>query len=218
MIDCDPHGDATSYMGVDTRTMPGHLYQAMMGTRPARDIITGSRIDFLKLIPSKLDLSQAEHRLSLKPGKEMGLRHICRDLSSQYDYIIIDSPSSLGFFTICALAASNWVLIPMQCAPHALEDLGQLLEVVQLVSDQLNPDLKVAGALFTMCEGFQEITDHFSSDDLQEIREIAVSTTIPTDGIIQESYESGKPAALCDLMARASISYFDLSIELMQLM
>lgn len=218
LIDCDPHGAATTYMGVDTKTVSHHLYQAIMGILPARDIIAHSEIDFLHLIPAKIDLFQVEHKLSVKPGKEMGLRNICQDLSGEYDYIIIDSPSSLGFFTICALAASNWVMIPMQCQPYALEELGQLLEVIQLVQNQLNPHLKVAGSVFTMCDTFPEITDHFSEDAFHQIKNIAVSTTIPNDRTIQESYDIGKPAALCDMMSRASISYFNLTVELMQVL
>ncbi len=217
LIDCDPQGYATVWTGLTKKGFSHNLYHAFIGKVSPADIIHDSDIEFLKIIPAKIDLFLVEHKLAVKPGKEMILRKIVQDISENFEYIIIDTPSSLGFFTICSLAASDWVLVPLRCETTALEDFSYLLEIVQMVRDQLHSGLKLAGILFNMCENINEINTYFTKKLIKPIEKTILATTIPKDTAISDSLKKGKPVALYDVMSNGAESYFDLSKELIQI-
>ncbi len=217
LIDCDPQGYATAWTGLTKKGFSHNLYQAFIGKVDPTNIILDSDIESLKIIPAKIELFQVENKLAVKPGKEMILGKIIQEISRNFEYIIIDTPSSLGFFTICSLAASDWVLVPLRCHSSALEEFSHLLEIVQMVRDQLNSGLKLAGIIFTMCDKIEEINAYFPENALKHIEKTIIKTTIPKDKAISDSFIKGQPVALYDVMSTSAESYFDLSKELIQI-
>ena len=216
LIDGDPQGAATAHMGMDTQPVPGRLHHALLKMMPTADLVVQTDLACLDLIPASIDLAQVEHKLSIKPGKELALHHVCRDLSTGYAFIIIDAPSSLGFFTICALAASNRVLVPMPCRPRSREDLRHLLDVMQLVRHQLKPDLKLLGTLFTFRGSNPEDKDPVFNRVSMELGDIAFAGSVLDDQGFADAFGRGKPALLCDMMSAASRAYIDLAEALLE--
>jgi chromosome partitioning protein len=216
LIDCDPQCHLTQYGGIWPQENHETLYHGFMGKAAANALTKKTSIDYLNCIPSKPDLFLTEHKLAIKPGKELILKKIIQEIKNEFQYIIIDSPSSLGFFTICSMAAADWALLPVTCTPSTVDELSNLLEILKMVQEQLNPDLKIAGTLFNRCSGIDEVNRYFSEDDLKHIPQKTFMTTIPADETISKSYSSGKPVALYDIMAKAAQVYFDLSVELME--
>lgn len=217
LIDCDPQGDAGDCMGIEKNKLSSDLYDVFMGKTSEKDVSVDSGLDFLKILPSRLNLVRAEHKLSLKPGKEMTLHRVVQNVSDDYDFIIIDSPSSLGFFTVCAMAASDWLLVPLKCQYYALESFRHLLEVVHMVRHELNSTLKIAGILLTMCDNQNELLSTFSENDIKSIKDILFSVTIPYSKKYHNNSGVCKPFALDDIQSTGAASYFSLSFELMNI-
>lgn len=216
LIDCDPQSHLSRYGGISPKESSETLYHGFMGKTSARQLAIQTPIDFLTFIPSKPNLFLTEHRLAIKPGKELILKKIIQEIKNDFQYIIIDSPSSLGFFTICSMAASDWVILPITCNFSTLDEITDLNEVLKIVQEQLNPDLKIAGTLFNQCSGKDELNHYFSENELGAIPYPSFLTTIPTDDTIRKSGILGKPVALYDISAKASQTYFDLSVELIK--
>ena len=150
LVDLDPQGNASSGLGIDPRTVQHSLYSTMVGGGSVREAIVTTGVDGLHLIPATADLAAANIDLVEMDNREFRLYDVLRQVRMDYDYIIIDSPPSLGLLTINALTAADTVLIPLQCEYLALRSLGTLLKTIMRVRARLNPDLEVAGILGTM--------------------------------------------------------------------
>jgi chromosome partitioning protein len=216
LIDCDPQSHLSRYGSICSKENPETLYHGFMGKASARQLSIRTPIDYLTFIPSKPNLFLTEHRLAIKPGKELILKKIIQEIKDDFQYIIIDSPSSLGFFTICSMAASDWIILPVTCNSSTLDEISDLDEVLKIVQEQLNPDLKIAGTLFNQCSGKDELNHFFSENELRLIPYKSFMTTIPTDDTVRKSSMLGKPVALYDITAKATQAYFDFSVELMK--
>jgi chromosome partitioning protein len=216
LIDCDPQSHLSRYDSICTEKNPETLYHGFMGKASARQLSIRTPIEYLTFISSKPNLFLTEHRLAIKPGKELILKKIIQEIKDDFQYIIIDSPSSLGFFTVCSMAASDWIILPVTCNFSTLDEISDLDEVLKIVQEQLNPDLKIAGTLFNQCSGKDELNHFFSENELRAIPYTSFMTTIPTDDMIRKSSMLGKPVALCDITAKATQAYFDFSVELMK--
>ena len=212
LIDCDPQAVATRWMGLDDQRLDTTLYHAFMGQTPLDEIVTGSQIDYMSILPSQIDLFQVEHKLAVKPGKEMILRKQVQKISHHYDYIIIDSPPTLGYFTICAMATADWLIIPIRCHLHGAVPLNHLLDVAGIVRNELNPDLKIAGRLLTFSDGNLESAQSFPIDGGN-----LFSTSIPIDLEIKNAFYHGRPIQLHDIMSLGAISYLNFSVELINM-
>lgn len=216
LIDCDPQSHLSQYGSICSRESSETLYHGFMGRTSARELLVKTPIEYLTFIPSKPNLFLTEHRLAIKPGKELILKKIIQEIKDDFQYIIIDSPSSLGFFTICSMAAADWSILPIRCNDSTLDEISDLNEVIRIVQEQLNPGLKIAGTLFNHCSGREQLNQFFSENERKSIPYKSFMTTIPADDIIRKSSMLGKPVALCDITAKATQAYFDLSVELMK--
>jgi chromosome partitioning protein len=128
LIDADPQGNATTGLGIAKHKLEATLYEVLVDdVEPAKAVLS-TVIDNLYLLPSTLDLAGAEPALLGRVGRESVLRSVVDKVRDQYDWVIIDSPPSLGILTINALAASDGIMIPMQCEFYALEGLSQLIK------------------------------------------------------------------------------------------
>ena len=150
LVDLDPQGNASSGLGIDIRNLDKGLYHSLIGGEHPRNIIIKSKSSGHDLMPASQDLAGAGIELVHFDNREFKLYDVLRQIRTDYDYIIIDSPPSLGLLTINGLVASDEVLIPVQTEYYALEGLSQLLQTIDLVKKHLQPNLSIMGAVLTM--------------------------------------------------------------------
>lgn len=146
LIDLDPQANLTQSLRLIVEDQAETIYGAIRGAAAIKPITV---IDGLDVVPSTLDLSGAEIELSGEAGREYILKELLEPLKEQYDYILIDSPPSLGLLTLNALSASDEVLIPLQAEYLATQGLSKLLEVVEKIQKRLNKGLKIGGVFIT---------------------------------------------------------------------
>ncbi|MFH1671411.1 MAG: AAA family ATPase [Candidatus Portnoybacteria bacterium] len=150
LVDIDPQANATSGVGIDPRTVPLSLYHSLIGGLLPEEVIKKTGLFGCDIIPSSPDLAGATIELVGMPNREFKLHELLRRIRTNYDYILIDCPPSLGLLTINGLVAAEEIIIPVQCEYYALEGLGQLLRTVDLVQENLGSPIKIKGALLTM--------------------------------------------------------------------
>jgi chromosome partitioning protein len=150
LVDLDPQGNASSGLGIAAKGLEKNLYHAMILGLPPQEIILQTDRERLHIIPSAQDLAGAEIEMVHIENREFRLHNVLRQVRSYYDYILIDSPPSLGLLTINGLVACDEVVVPVQTEYYALEGLSQLLGTIELVREHLQPNLKIMGALLTL--------------------------------------------------------------------
>lgn len=150
LIDLDPQGNTSSGLGYLPSTISTGLYEVLALSAGLKDIIKRTKNTNLHLAPTNSNLAGAAVELVNADNREYRLKEILDRVRDDYDYIVIDSPPSLGLLTINSLVASDYVLIPIQSEYYALEGLGQLLETINLVQEHLQPKLNILGVVITM--------------------------------------------------------------------
>lgn len=165
LVDVDPQANATSGLGIDHRRLEKGIYDTLIGQASLRDIIRNTSHEGYRLAPATMSLAGANVELVNQEGRESKLREVLEEARHAYDYVLIDCPPSLGLLTINGLVAAEAVLIPVQAEYYALEGLSQLLETINLVKDNLRSDLEVLGAVLTMFDS----RNRLSQDVLQEL-------------------------------------------------
>jgi chromosome partitioning protein len=146
-IDLDPQGNLTMSQGIDPDRVEHSMYNVLVDDMPIKEVIAHREID---IAVASLDLAGAEIAMSTKIGRERSLEKALREVHSEYDYICIDTPPSLGLLTINALTASNQVIIPVQCEYLSMRGLVQLQNTLTMIQENLNPDVRIGGILPTM--------------------------------------------------------------------
>jgi len=216
VVDCDPQGNATTGLGVDKKKVQWDLYDVLSGKAPADKAVIPTAIEYLNVLPARFRLHQMESLLATESCREGILSVRLHALAARYDFILLDTPPSIGLLTLNALTAANWLIIPLQCQLYALEGLGQLLAVVRRVREGFNRELKIAGVLLTMCESKSADPDPIMSRISDRFQKKIFSTTIPRDSLIRDSANFSKPLALYDILARGTEAYMNLANELIQ--
>ncbi|MBU2037475.1 AAA family ATPase [Patescibacteria group bacterium] len=150
VVDLDPQANATSGLGFEPEALDKNLYHSLIDDLYPEDVIRKTNLFGYDLIPSGGDLAGAAIELVNLPEREFRLYNLLHRVRTNYDYIIIDCPPSLGLLTINGLTAADEIIVPVQCEYYALEGLGQLLKTVNLIQDNLGRDLRIKGALLTM--------------------------------------------------------------------
>ncbi|MDD5043564.1 MAG: ParA family protein [Patescibacteria group bacterium] len=206
LIDLDPQANATSGLGVNHRELQQGIYNVLLGEVKIRDIILPTNQEGYRLAPSTMDLAGANIELVNLEEREYRLAHALEEVRGSFDYIIIDCPPSLGLLTVNALTAADSVIIPVQAEYYALEGLGQLLETIGLVKENLNPKLEVLGALLTMFDSrnrlandvFSELYQYFPNKIFRSVipRSVRLAEA-PSHGATILNYDSGSKAAKC---------------------
>jgi chromosome partitioning protein len=216
LIDCDAQGNATSGMGIDRKVIGDkNMYHALMGHATLQDVIVATQIPHLDLAPADQELVGIEVEFVALENREKKLRHLIRTLDRVYDYIIIDCPPSLGFLTVNALVASDFVVIPLQCEYFAMEGLGHLLQSVKLIKTRLNPSLTLGGILLTMFDTRNLLSHRVSEDVRQHFGDRVFATVIPRNVRLSESPSHGLPIILYDIRSKGAVSYMDLAREIL---
>lgn len=146
-VDMDPQANLTMCLGIDPETVEASMYDVLLGSRDLSDVIAPGEID---IAVGAIDLAGAELALSATIGRERALQRALRTVEDDYDFILIDTPPSLGLLTINALTASQAVIVPVQCEYLSLRGLGQLERTLQMIRENLNPEVEIRGILPTM--------------------------------------------------------------------
>jgi len=217
LVDLDPQGNASSGLGVDHKNLPKNLYHAMISGEHPSNIIVKTQTFGHDLLPASQDLAGAGIELVQMDNREFRLYNVLREIRTNYDYIIIDSPPSLGLLTINGLVASDEVIIPVQTEYFALEGLSQLLNTINLVKENLQPELKVMGALLTMHDRrnrlsrqvIKEVQDHFPGHVFDSI--------IPRSVRLAEAPSFGKSILGFDAFSKGARAYKNLAREIIEM-
>ena len=192
LVDIDPQANATSSLGVDKNDLLLSIYEVLIQQVPIDEIIIPVEKAGLELAPSAPPLAGATVELTRLPDRAHLLRQALAAGDKQYDYIFIDSPSSLGILTLNALTATQGVFIPVQCEYLSLEGLGQLVHTINLVRRELNPQLKIAGLIMTMYDVRTKIAQQVVDEVRRYFADKVFSTVIPRNVRLAEAPSYGE--------------------------
>ncbi|MFC4760907.1 ParA family protein [Fructobacillus durionis] len=192
LVDADPQGNASSGVGVDKSELEHDIYDVLVNDFPVQDAIMASSSEGLDIIPTTIQLSEAEVQLVDMEEREYRLSKALAKVQGNYDYVIIDNPPSLGLLTINSFTAADAVLIPVQTEFYALEGLGQLINTIELVRQGLNPDLEMAGILLTMYDGRTNLGKQVSEQVRSYFEDRVYDTVIPRSVRLSEAPSYGQ--------------------------
>lgn len=217
IIDLDPQANATSGLGVNKHNIQKSTYHVLLEELEIKEVFQKTAIPNLTVAPSNLDLTGAEVELVGALGREHRLKKALEKEKENFDFIIIDSPPSLGLLTINALCAADSVLIPVQCEYYALEGLTQLNNTIKLVKDHLNPLLSIEGVLLTMADYRTNLTKEVIGEARNYFKDLVFKTVIPRSIRLTEAPSFGKPISLYDKDSIGARKYEELSKEILGL-
>ncbi len=215
VIDCDPQGNATSGFGIRKGGADLSAYGVLIDEQPiARATQHEVHFSCLDVVPASRDLAGAEVELIGRANRERVLRRALEPVRGDYEYILIDSPPSLGLLTLNTLVAADTVLIPIQCEFYALEGLSQLLNTVRLVQRKLNQNLEIEGVLLTMYDSRLNLSKQVVSEAREYFGPKVFETMIPRNIRLAEAPSFGKPIALYDVLSTGARGYLSLAREI----
>ena len=215
LVDCDPQGNATSWLGQDPRTVQPSVYEALLGEASLAAAVRPTSEPGLWLAPASRALAGAQIELVDLPERELRLRTALVPLRTDYETIFLDCPPSLGLLTVNALAAADAVLVPVQCEYLALEGLGQVVESIERVRQHLNPRLKLAGLLLTMADGRTNLSLQVEAEVRRHFPELTFHSVIPRSVRLGEAPSHGQSVLRYDPASRGAVAYAALADELM---
>ena len=186
LLDLDPQGNASSGLGVNKNALEHSTYDVLVNFVPI-DKITIEINKKLSLVPAKVELAGAEMELVSAISRESRLKNALEEVRDQYDYIIIDTPPSLGLLTLNALTAADSFLVPIQCEYFALEGLSQLLSTIKIVQKNLNPKLEMEGILMTMFDNRTNLANQVVADVKENFKDKVFKTIIPRNVRLSEA-------------------------------
>ncbi len=207
VLDLDPQGNATSGLGIDRDSLAATAYDAMVDDRPLDDLVVQTEHAGLGLVPSSIGLAAVEVELAATPQRERRLARVLREAAAAYDHIFIDCPPSLGLLTVNALTAADAVLIPLQCEYYAMEGLGQLLATIDLVRDNLNPDLAVDGVVLTMFDARTRLSSDVADEVRRHLGGAVYQSVIPRSVRLSEAPSYGQAIATYSPDSRGAHAY-----------
>jgi chromosome partitioning protein len=215
LVDADPQGNAGSAVGVTRDQVEASIYEVLLDGLQLREVVRKTELKFLDLVPASRHLVGAELELATAERREYRLKDAVDDIASEYEYVVIDCPPSLGLLTLNGLVAAQGVIVPLQCEYFALEGLADVLRTIELVKAGANPELRVDGILLTMygqnnlaAQVAEEIRSHFSGQVFE--------TIIPRNVRLSESPSHGKPILLYDVASKGCQSYLEFAREVVR--
>jgi chromosome partitioning protein len=216
VVDADPQANTTSGVGVDPRTVTFSVYECMVNGTDVHDAIMDTDIEFLSLVPSRIDLVGAEVEMVNLENREDKMKEALAGVTNDYDFVIIDCSPSLGLITINALTAADSVLIPVQCEYFALEGLGKLLNTIKIIQSRLNTNLEIEGILLTMYDVRLRLSNQVVEEVNTHFKQIVFSTIIPRNIKLSEAPGFGVPVIAHDAKSKGAISYLNLAREIIK--
>ena len=215
LLDLDPQANSTTGMGIDRTVVEKDIYSVLSNKSFISDAIVDTELPFFKIIPSSRNLARFEMEVSELEDNHLYLKNAMDYIKKEFDFIIIDSPPSLGLLTINSLTASDSVLIPIQSEYYALEGLSDLNDTIARIKDDFNKELQIEGILITM---FDERTN-LSRQVEEEIRGFfktkVYRSVIPRNVRLSEAPSFGKPIQLYEIKSAGSKAYMALAREML---
>ena len=219
LVDLDPQGNASTGLGIPRNERRLTTYDVLTGHALLSEVIVPTKIPGLSLVPSTPDLSGAEPELIDQPRRNYRLRDSFETLAASdpdISYVLIDCPPALTLLTINAMAAADAAVVPLVCEFFPLEGLSQLMNTIQLVRDNLNPNLDIQGVVLTMFDKRNSLTDQVAQDVRAHFGDKVYQTVIPRNVRLSEAPSHGLPALIYDMKCAGSQAYIRLAAELIQ--
>jgi len=217
MVDLDPQGNATAGLGIRLADEHLNVYHTMIDGHNPEAIIKRTSIFGFDVLPAAASLAGANVELVSLDEREYRLKKSLDQIRTNYDYILIDSPPSLGLLTINGLVAAEQVIIPVQCEYYALEGLGQLFNTVELVRNSLNPNLKIMGVLLTMYDRRNKLARDVVMEVKKNFPGHVFETLIPRSVSLAEAPSHGKSILQHDEFSKGGQAYRQLAEEVLKL-
>lgn len=217
VVDLDPQANATAGLGVRLADDHSNIYHSLINDEHPEAVIRKTGIFGFDLMPAAASLAGANVELVGLDNRESRLKNALNKIRTNYDYILIDSPPSLGLLTINGLVAAEQVIIPVQCEYYALEGLGQLLQTTELIRQSLNPQLKIMGVLLTMYDKRNKLAQEVVREVKSNFPGHVFETVIPRTVSLAEAPGYGKTIMQFDEGSRGAQAYKELAEEIIKL-
>ncbi len=215
LIDIDPQANSTEGIGIEKTNIKKSIYDCIINEIDAEKAIYKTKVNDLYIIPANLDLSGAQIELVDRVAREFALKEVIDKVKDKFDYIIIDTPPSLGLLTINGMVAANSILIPLQCEFYAMEGISQLLSTIKLIKRKLNPKLYIEGILLTMFDGRTNIAAQIVEEVTVFFKDKVFKTIIPRNVKLSEAPSHGVPISLYAPDSIGAQSYIEFTKELL---
>jgi chromosome partitioning protein len=213
VIDCDPQANTTSALGFPKDPARRTLYQSLILEEPLDRIVLRTQVEGLDIIPSDKNLVGASVELVSMENREYRLKTLLQQLRERYSYVLIDSPPALDLLTLNALAASDSVLVPIQCEYLALEGVSELLDTLMRLRRTINPSLAIEGILLTMYDDRTTLSKQVAADLRSFFGTQVFESVIPRNVRLAEAPSHGKPVIFYDIHSKGAESYIQLAKE-----
>jgi chromosome partitioning protein len=207
LVDADPQANTTSGLGISTHELESDLFTIMQEGCPVEDAIIPTGRQSLALIPASLELAGVDVLFASRIAREMVLRTLLDPLRLRYQWIIIDTPPSLGLLTINALVAANGLIVPLQCEYYALEGLSRLMQTIDLIRQHLNPSLEIWKVLLTMHDPRTKLSEQVEAEVRKFFGHRVARTVIPRNVRVGEAPSFGQPVVEYDPRSKGAIAY-----------
>ncbi len=216
LLDIDPQANASSGVGLDTRSVDRSIYNVLAGEAELHETIIPTDMPFLDVVPSHINLVGAEIEMIDLNERGRVLNAAIDSVRRKYDFVVIDCPPSLGLLTLNALTAADSVVIPVQCEYYALEGLGQLLNTIKIVRQNLNRELQIEGVLLTMYDTRVRLSKQVADEVRRYFGDKVFRTIIHRNVRLSEAPSFGKPVLLYDATSVGARNYIGLAREVIE--
>lgn len=214
LIDFDPQGCSTQWAGISNKKYNCNIASVLSGRAKIADAIVKTKLTYLDVLPAGFSLFQVALKLAKNTGNEKLLRLFLKDVQEEYEYIIIDPPSSHSFLSVSAITASDFLLVCMSVQQNCLEDFHGLLKMVKHVKINYNVPVKIAGFFFNRCETKKQIVTFIENQNLSDIKQMIFNNYIPEDDIVQQSIDLKIPVLLNNIKSKVAAAYLNFAFEL----
>ena len=216
LVDLDPQGNATMGSGIDKRSLAISVYQVLLGMAEVTSARQHAEHGGYDLLGANRELAGAEIELVNLAQRETRLKGALNMVSDQYEFILIDCPPSLSLLTLNGLCAAHGVIIPMQCEYFALEGLADLVNTIQRVAGNLNPDLRVIGLLRVMFDPRMTLQQQVSEQLVAKFGDKVFGTIIPRNVRLAEAPSHGLPGVAYDRASKGAQAYIAFGAEMIE--
>lgn len=216
LVDVDPQGNATSGLGLDRDALTASVYDVLLEDAAVDSVVRETDVSGLFILPSDRNLAGAEVELVPQAGRERRLRRALQAASSDFDFVLLDCPPSLGLLTVNALTAADSVLIPLQCEYYALEGLSQLMATIDLIRAHLNPRLVLKGVVLTMHDARTALAADVTVEVRRHLGDQVFTTIVPRSVRLAEAPSYGRPISSYSPASRGAQAYRSLAAELLE--
>ena len=215
-MDIDPQGSASSGTGIVKASVSKCMYDILINDVSIDEVKQKTSVNGLEIVPATVKLSGSEIELVNMMSREHRLKAAIDKVKNVYDYFIIDCPPSLGLLTLNALAASDSIIVPIQCEFYALEGLSQLTRTIQLVQKHLNPRLSLGGIVLTMYDSRTNLSQQVADEVKKHFKDKVFDTVIPRNVRLSEAPSYGMPISQYDGRSKGADAYRSLAEEVMR--